>query len=110
MATTTPPAQPVHSAASDTSDTYKELAVKLERFLVLQELAGEYEKLKKELKPVFKGTPSVEIGDFEVTGSFVTMPPRNMPEVTYWNMKVERKQAYTLEIGQKGGADAVAGE
>jgi hypothetical protein len=38
------------------------------------------------------------------------MPPRNMPEVTYWNMKVERKQAYTLEIGQKGGADAVAGE
>jgi hypothetical protein len=107
MATTTPPAQPVHSAASD---TYKELAVKLERFLVLQELAGEYEKLKKELKPVFKGVPAIEIGDFEVTGGYVTMPSRNMPEVTYWNMKVKRKQAYTLEIGQKGGADAVAGE
>jgi hypothetical protein len=107
MATTTPPAQPVPSAAQTTE---KELEAKLERFLVLQELASEYEKLKKELKPVFKGTPSIDIGGFEVTGSYVTMPPRSMPEVTYWNMKVKRKLDYTLQVGQKETPDAVAGE
>lgn len=97
MSTTTP-ATPEASAAPAID---AEIEAKLERFLVLKELASEFEKLKKELKPVFQGTEHIEIGTFEVTGDWRSQPEKTVKAFTYWDMRVKRKLDYSLAIGSE---------
>jgi hypothetical protein len=84
-----------------------QLEAKLARFLVLKELSGEYEKLKKELKPVFEGTESMQIGPFTITGKYVSMPEKVIKACKYWDMRVKRSELYALTIGPE--PEGVAG-
>jgi hypothetical protein len=83
------------------------LEAKLARFLVLKDLASEYEKLKEELKPVFEGTEAIGIGPYKVTGKYVAYPEKKIPAGRYWDMRVKRKELYALTIGsQTDGGDS----
>ncbi len=62
---------------------------KLQRFLELKEAASEYEKLKKELKPVFQGEEQTNIGRFKITGKWVSRKECVIPATKYWNMSVK---------------------
>lgn len=82
----------------------EELEKKLALYQQLKPLAGQYEKLKKELKPVFEGTERIVIGRFIVTGSWKEMKEKKIPACRYWDLKVEEKiDLAVLAAAQEGG-------
>ena len=81
-----PATAPDSSAAED---TMSQLEAKLERYLYLQKMQAEFEKLKKEIKPLFEGQDSITIGRFEVVGSYIEQPERVMRACRYWNMRIK---------------------
>ena len=80
-------AQVIQFPAAPSADA--QLEAKLERFLQLKEAAAEYEKLKRELKPVFEGTESITVGRFQVTGKLVSQPAKQISAFTYWDMRIK---------------------
>jgi hypothetical protein len=90
-------AMPENSAAEKTTE--EQLEEKLERYLVLKKQNSEYEKLKKELKPLFEGTASIKVGRFHVTGKWVSRAEVIQPACKYWNMTVKPAVEFELKIG-----------
>jgi hypothetical protein len=82
-----------------------ELEKKLALYQQLKPLASEYEKLKKELKPLFQGTERIVIGRFVVTGSWKEMKEKTIPACRYWDLKVKEKiDVALIAAAQEGGA------
>ncbi len=79
-------AKPQASAA----DLGRELEAKLERFEELKPQHAEFEKLKKELKPIFDGTPEITIGAFQITGQEQKRDGYFVKGYRFWDWKVAR--------------------
>jgi hypothetical protein len=66
-----------------------ELEAKLTRYLQLKDAASEFEKLKKELKPVFDGQDAITIGKYRVTGKEVFSPEKTIKAFSYWRWDIK---------------------
>lgn len=74
---------------SQPSTVDAELEAKLARYLELKERAAEFEKLKKELKPLFEGQEEIVIGRFKVTGKEVHSPEKTIKAFSYWRWDIK---------------------
>lgn len=66
-----------------------ELENKLARYLELKTQAAAFEKLKKELKPLFEGQEAITIGKFQVSGKEVHSPEKTIKAFSYWRWDIK---------------------
>ncbi len=71
-------------------ETDPEVIQMLERLEELKPYKKEYDEIRKILKERLKEKEKVLIGDFLVTGKWVTRKGYTVPEMTYWDMKIKR--------------------
>lgn len=71
------------------STTDQQLEEKLAEYMRLKEEASKYEKLKKELKPMFEGVQEMVIGRFKVTGQPVHSPEKTIKAYDYWRWDIK---------------------
>ena len=57
--------------------------------VVRQTMFAEFEKIKKELKPLFDGQESITIGRFHVTGKEVRSPEKTIKAFSYWRWEIK---------------------
>jgi hypothetical protein len=77
------------SLISPDQSTDAQLEAKLAKYLELKERATEFERLKKELKPLFEGQESITIGRFHVTGKSVHSPEKTIKAFDYWRWDIK---------------------
>lgn len=65
------------------------LEKKLSRLMELKTLASEYNKLKKELKPLFEGEDKIQVGSFTITGQYKDRKAYQVPSTRYWDWQVK---------------------
>ena len=77
---------------SPVQSTDAAIEAKLSEYLRLKEQAKQYEKVKPEIKALFKGEESLAIGRFKVTGKEVSQPEKTIKAFSYWDVRVSLSQ------------------
>ncbi len=89
LAATQPTSRHLKAVESQPETVDEALESKLARYLELKPQAAEFEKLKKELKPLFEGQEAIHIGRFNVTGKMVHSPEKTIKAFDYWRWDIK---------------------